>query len=316
MVLREVVYEDAYSSVAADDVEACLRCGSVTVTKKGRTADGSQRWLCHDCHRTFSGSTSRVIGMSKLPASVWMQYVECFVDALPLRVCATRCHVGLRTAWLMRHRLLECIQRYLPDFHAGAGDGVQVDETYFRENFKGNYTHSKNDLPRPARSRGASLKKRGLSKEQMCVMTGIDDQGAVFLDLCGRGAPTKDQALSALAGRVGRGAEVMTDKATAYRDVLSTLGATHTAVLADSHGINRVNTLHSLLGRFMHRFHGVATKHLTAYLIWFQWRRTFQTADTDAAKVTTRQIANGVCQRSTTSWVGVESPYMEYWLAA
>lgn len=105
--LREVIYEDAYETIASrDDVLACPRCGSIGIVRKGHNPDGSQRWQCRDCRRTFSKTRDTLIGRSKLPVAKWMMYVECFVDCLALRTCASRCEVSLRTAWLMRRRLL------------------------------------------------------------------------------------------------------------------------------------------------------------------------------------------------------------------
>ena len=101
--LREVIYEDAYETIASrDDVLACPRCGSIGIVRKGHNPDGSQRWQCRDCRRTFSKTRDTLIGRSKLPVAKWMMYVECFVDCLALRTCASRCEVSLRTAWLMR----------------------------------------------------------------------------------------------------------------------------------------------------------------------------------------------------------------------
>ena len=179
--LREVIYEDSYETITDhDDALACTRCGSISIVKKGRNPNGSQRWQCRDCQRTFSKVRDTLIDRSKLPVAKWMMYVECFVDCLALRECAVRCGVSLRTAWLMRRRLLKCLERYLPKFAAGAGVSVQLDETYLRESFKGNHRKGKFVMPRTARHRGGSLHKRGLSREQICVMTGVTDSGAAF----------------------------------------------------------------------------------------------------------------------------------------
>lgn len=190
--LREVIYEDAYETIASrDDVLACPRCGSIGIVRKGHNPDGSQRWQCRDCRRTFSKTRDTLIGRSKLPVAKWMMYVECFVDCLALRTCASRCEVSLRTAWLMRRRLLKCLERYLPKFVAGAGVSVQLDETYLRESFKGNHTKGKFVMPRTARHRGASLHKRGLGREQICIMTGVSDSDTAFAILSGRGVISK-----------------------------------------------------------------------------------------------------------------------------
>lgn len=216
--LRELIYEDAYeqSRASTSDKVLCPHCGSERVVRKGHDADGSQRWLCKGCGRTFRDEPDTIITRSKLKPAVWMRYLECFVDCLPLRECAKRCGVSLRTSWLMRMRLIESIKGHLPEFHAKAGAAVQLDETYLRESFKGNHTKGEFTLPRPACHRGTPASKRGLSREQICVMSGANDAGAAFLELSGRGAISKSRVLASLDGKIDKGAFALSDKSTAY----------------------------------------------------------------------------------------------------
>ena len=68
--LREVIYEDAYETIASrDDDLTCPHCGSIGIVKKGHNSDGSQRWQCKDCKRTFSKTRDTLIGRSKLPVA-------------------------------------------------------------------------------------------------------------------------------------------------------------------------------------------------------------------------------------------------------
>lgn len=99
-VVRAAMFDDA----AGDGYEVgrCPRCGSVAIVKKGKSRNGEQRYLCRDCGRTFTGSTDRILGTSKLPRETWMAYAECFALMLPLRECAGRCGVCLKTAYAMR----------------------------------------------------------------------------------------------------------------------------------------------------------------------------------------------------------------------
>lgn len=310
--LREIVYEDAYrqSRPTVANTVACPRCGSVTVVRKGHDRDGVQRWLCRDCRRTFRDASDTIISRSKLRPAVWMRYLECFVDRLPLRECAARCHVSLRTSWLMRMRLIESIRRHLPRFLAGAGCCVQLDETYLRESFKGNHTRGDFRLPRPARHRGTPASKRGLSRGQICVMSGVADDGSAFLIMSGRGMLSRSRAVASLDGRVMRGAFAVTDQSTAYPGAMKELGVTLKQTDADHHAINRVNTLHSLFDGFMVGFRGVSTKRLDEYLAWFLWWRTF---DRDRADVAVRQINVTPCDNTVRDWAHVLPPYMDYW---
>ena len=310
--LREVIYEDAYlrSRPASADGAACPRCGSATAVRKGRDRDGVQRWLCRECGRTFRNEPDTIITRSKLKPAVWMLYLECFVDCLPLRECAERCKVSLRTAWLMRMRLVESLKRHLPRFFANAGTTVQLDETYLRESFKGNHTRGKFRLPRPARHRGTPASKRGLSREQICVMTGVADDDSAFLTMSGRGLISKSRMLAALDGRIARGAFASADQAAAYPGAMEALGVVFTRTKADDHAINRVNTLHSLFDGFMAGFRGVSTKRLGEYLTWFLWRRAFRQ---DRAGVSARQVNATPCDNTVRDWAHMMPPYMDYW---
>lgn len=313
--LRELIYEDAYeqSRASTSDKVLCPHCGSERVVRKGHDADGSQRWLCKGCGRTFRDEPDTIITRSKLKPAVWMRYLECFVDCLPLRECAKRCGVSLRTSWLMRMRLIESIKGHLPEFHAKAGAAVQLDETYLRESFKGNHTKGEFTLPRPARHRGTPASKRGLSREQICVMSGANDAGAAFLELSGRGAISKSRVLASLDGKIDKGAFALSDKSTAYPGAMEELGVEYRRAVSGAHEINRVNALHSQLDGFLSRFRGVSAKRLGEYLAWFLWRRTFSE---DRAATTARQVSATACDNTMRDWAHNLPPYMDYWAQA
>ena len=317
-VIRAAAFDDAAGSTY--EVECCPLCGSVAIVKKGKSRNGEQRYLCRDCGRTFGMGGGRILGRSRLPRETWMAYAECFVLMLPLRECARRCHVCLKTAYTMRHRLIECLSAYSPAFTVGRGCGCELDETYFPESFKGNHAKGSFVMPRPSRRRGRQVHRRGLSREQICVMTGVNDSNETFFEVSGRGVLSRERAMDVLRGRIEAGSVVATDRARAYVGALAELGvAAHAAYDSrDRSGgtINRINAVHSLLSTFMEPFRGVSTKHLGAYLAWFRWCRTFMATDAAAAERTVaRQLANGMCRTRIRDMFNVLPPYMDHWAA-
>ena len=288
--------------------------------KKGKSKNGEQRYLCQDCGRTFGMGSGHILGTSRLPKETWMANAERFVLMLPLRECAGRCHVCLKTAYTMRHRLIECLSAYSPSFKTGRGCGCELDETYFPESFKGNHTKGSFTMPRHSRHRGKQVHRRGLSREQICVMTGVNDSNETFLQVSGRGILSRKRAMDVLRDRIASASVVATDKASAYVDILAELEVdAHTAYDSKdpSEGtINRINAVRSLLGAFMGPFKGVSTKHLDAYLAWFRWCRTFMATDSGAAgRTVARQLAHGTCRSRARDMFNVEPPYMDYWAA-
>ena len=307
-VLLDAMYRTCAESYGME-VKACPRCGCVEVVKKGHGADGSQRYLCHGCGRTFNARTGKVVGMSKLPASTWMLYIECFTDRLSLRQCAERCKVSLPTSLFMRRRLLEVVSKVLPAFSVGEGCGCELDETYFAESFKGNHSKSRLQMPRESRHRGKQVHTRGISHEQVCVMTGVNDEGDAFLEVSGKGVLSAKRAVSCLKGKVAEGSIVSTDKASAYPSALRELNvAAHKAFDSKDRKagtINRVNSLHSSLASFLGPFRGVSTKHLPEYLSWFAWDRVFSSGAKEACERLARQVESGVYHRRSAEWWGI-----------
>ena len=170
--------------------------------------------------------SERILGASRLPKETWMAYAECFELMLPLRECARRCRVCLKTAYTMRHRLIECLSAYSPSFRIERGCGCELDETYCPESFKGNHAKGSFTMPRPSRHRGKQVHRRGLSRELICVMTGVNDPNETFLEVTGRGALSRGRAMDALRGRIAAGSVVATDRAAAYVGVLAELEVT------------------------------------------------------------------------------------------
>lgn len=291
----------------------CPRCGSWHVVKKGHGSDGGQRYLCRSCLRTFTSRTNKVFATTKLDRATWMRFAECHVDVLSLRESAERCSVSLKTAFFMRHRILECIAQNMPAFRSAAGDGMQVDECYLRESFKGNRENAACGIPRKARYR-----RRGIDQyEQICVLTGINDAGDFFFELAGRGNITQERAAGYLEGRVASGAIVATDEAKAYRKALKSLDVRrHDASPSRAHAINRVNSLHSRIVEFIDGFHGVSTRRLWNYLAWFKWIWSFRRGRSaeQTAGLVVKQVGATPYKTTWRNYKRTPYPFYDYWV--
>ena len=66
-----------------------------------------------------------------------MAYIECLVDHLSSYRVTQRIGVCKKMTWFMRVRTIEALFDKLPSFEVREGNGVQLDELYFRESFKG-----------------------------------------------------------------------------------------------------------------------------------------------------------------------------------
>lgn len=220
------LFELAASEGAEDDPDrACPWCGSPHYVKRGRDGSGRQRFLCRGCARTFTDATMRIFSTTKLDRSAWMRFAECHVDMLPLRESAEKCGVCLKTAFFMRHRLLEAMAKRMPAFRVEAGGGAELDECFFRESFKGNRSRSESGMPRKPRTRSQGTD----GHEKICVLTGINDAGDIFYEIAGRGGLDEAAARELLADKLAVGAIISTDRAHVYRRVLPASASARTS---------------------------------------------------------------------------------------
>ena len=287
---------------------ACSKCGSTDCIRYGRSKLGSQRWMCKSCGRVRNESaTGSVLSRTKLDDDVWMRYAECFVDGLSDRKVAERLGVTNRTAWFMRIRALEALHDNLPSFQVKAGCGAEIDEIYFRESFKGTRFDRMENMPRAPRTGDELNVKQGISDDQICVVTAVNDAGDFFFDVACRGALTCDIASDALNGHVLSGAIVNTDKHRAYRRALEDLSvAAHIATGAKEHrNLERIDEIHGSIRTFMAPFRGVSTRWLHLYLAWYKWLREFS----ESVKVAAKQIASGDYQHTWRKIQAMGSPF-------
>lgn len=294
--IRDILDRELFDCCSEDLDPACPACGCEDYVRNGHTAAGTQRYRCSRCGKTFAfRDVGRILLNTKLPHETWMRYAECFVDGLTCPKVAIRLGVTPKTAWFMRIRTLEALSKNLPSFEVKSGCGCQVDELYFAESFKGvSLRNLGGAMPREPR-RGRGSKPRGISDEQICVVTGVSDNGDMFYDVACCGAMTNRVAIDTLRNRISSGAVVNTDKHRSYSRVLAELEvAFHARHDSKEHkGLERIDNLHSQIGGFMRRFNGVSTKWLHLYLAWFKWLREFRKSDLDNRNIVSKQISSG-----------------------
>jgi len=248
----------------AQESLACPHCQAAHVQRWGRES-GIQRYRCGDCHRTFNALTGSPLAGLKY-REAWADYTKAMIDGCSLRVAARRSGVHASTAFRWRHRLLQGPdQAQDTELH----NIVEADETYFLESFKG-----QRKLPRPARHRGGSAAKRGLSAEQIPVLVVEDREGHHFdavvhkVDL-----PTIGCLLAQV---LAPDALLCSDGAGVYRATVRQFKLAHESVNVTAGQYVRQQIFHvqhviaydSHHKQWIRRFNGVATHYLPNYLGW------------------------------------------------
>ena len=277
----EQIYEDV-KEFRFSKGKVCPHCSSELISKNGKY-NGKQRYICKDCKRTFTDFTNSAVYRSKKSLDKWLKYAKCMIMGLSIRKSAKIVGINIATSFFWRHKILDCISAFLGTGHV---DGlIEADEVFFAENFKGTKTIN---MPRESHKRGKSIKKRGLSKEQICVATALDRQGNLIIEPLCKGRMTHKELENLYKGHIGENSILCTDSHKSYIRFATDFNLDHKRIKTGKHKediyhIQHINNLHSNLKRWMRRFNGVASKYISNYMHWFKWLRIFE-SDKDSIK--------------------------------
>ena len=252
------------------DGVVCLKCGSTNVKKHGFIGCEikHQRYLCKDCQKTFTELHNSPLHSTKKNAETWHQYIVLMLTGgYSLRKLKKELKINLKTAFFWRHKILYAIRDWMNKDEVGGV--VETDETFFLESFKG-----QRNLTRKARKRGGKANKRGISKEQVCVMTSADHDGNYLADLVCYGRINHKDVTRFFKNRLKPKSILVTDEHKSYVRFAKDNNFELKQIRRGQHTVDKVyhiqhiNSFHGRLKSFIGRFNGVATKYLSNYLTW------------------------------------------------
>ncbi|MDM5239175.1 IS1595 family transposase [Bacillus cereus] len=265
----ESTYEDIRESRFKDGL-GCVHCGSKSVKRNGKYRS-RERYLCHDCGKSFNDTTGSPIARTRYP-QLWMKYLKMMVEGCTLPQISEELGIHLSTCFYWRHKVLFALRSN--GFNQLSGI-IESDETFFLESEKG----KKNINHRLPRERGGVASKRGISNEQICVIVAKDRQGNLVSRYAGRGRITHGEIEQSLGEYIDSSALLCTDSAKNYIAFAKSRGIQHEVVNMNKkqyvnkglYHVQHVNNYHKRLKDWMERFQGVATKYLDNYLYWHRF---------------------------------------------
>lgn len=251
-------------------VYCCPLCGSASYKKHGTTTSGMQRYICKDCEKTFSKNYGDSLRYTHLSESQWLNILRGIVNNHSLPQIARDCGISKSTAWSCRMKINQAIMTmyvYSDLFHGT----TQADEYYCRAAFKGKrdpeffiYTlrrmprHNRNYYEKVEYLQQAGLydklkreepeylqqlleeepkMKRGISNEQICILTLVDENNKLYLEPVSVGRLEKAMAKAKLKPKFTSDEHnvFVTDDHNAYNRILYGTKAKHEVVPASKH---------------------------------------------------------------------------------
>ncbi|MDD3107362.1 MAG: IS1595 family transposase [Bacilli bacterium] len=250
---------------------SCPNCKSHFITKNG-TKDGRQRYICKDCHKSFSDNNDSIVYKSKHTYEQWIQFINCELHDYILKDEACEVNINITTAFSWRHKLYEAIAEVKKSITLS--NIIQIDGTFVPINLKG--TKPKN-MPRISKKRSSSA-YRGISHHKVCIMSAVDDNDHMFFEVVGLGSET-NKMLESVEYKIKNCDVLISDGKYAFQTLCHKLGCVNEVIksghFVNEHGYNlsTINGLHSELKINLKRRRGVSIKHLQGYLDMFLFKK-------------------------------------------
>ena len=262
------------SSLNKNDSELiCPHCHNKYIVKNGKNKN-VQRYLCKACKRSFVSTTNTPIFSTKKDITVWLNFLDCLINQYSIVKTSKLLNISVSTAFLWRHKILDAIREKYTCLKLDKE--IQCDETFFQESFKGNHKLDGFVMPRKPHKRGGQARFKGISKEKVCVLTALDSSKNLFIAPIAMGKPSSNDLIRSVGKTMTPGSTLITDSLFSYKTLSSYCKLNHVAIPKGQHSfknfnIQKVNSLHSNIKRFIRVYRGVSTKYLANYLALFKY---------------------------------------------
>ena len=249
--------------------KCCNKCGCI-LHKNGKTNSGVQKYICSGCKLTLSETTNTIVCHSKLSFEIWSNVIDNLLNGFSLRRIAEENNISLLTSFRLRHKVLYALKSFINNIKLSGN--IQSDEKYFSINLKG--TKPEN-MPRYSKKRTSTTSQyRGISHHKICVVSSIDDNDNLLLEIVGLGRCTTDMLKNSLGIKLDNAKSISVDSASAYQEFCSKYKLVLNAIPSGFHSngifnISEINGIHSQLETWLSKFRGISTRHLQEYLDWF-----------------------------------------------
>lgn len=270
---------------------ACIKCGSDDVCKNGKDKNKRQRYICQMCGATFGLSNNSMVSNVKQDVGVWVKFIRGMLRLSTVEELSADCNISDFTAFSWKLRVfyaLEILQKQI--ILSGT---IIADDTKVPYNLKGNHGEDF-CMPRKARKRGGANTVKNSHKNSVCVLCAIDDNGNAFSRIIGFGNPSGARISDGFKDKieVSDNTTLVTDGAKCFghavntykiprweRKVTQTKGKKRVPDTSSQYNVQKINTYHGKLQRFLRNYNGVSLRFLPGYLLLFDYLQNNRDVD-------------------------------------
>lgn len=257
----------------------CPHCLKKTkMIKKGKEC-GKQRYQCQTCAKYFTYDSHTIMSNLKITEEEFIEICKDTLNLVPIKQTAARMDRTIQTVFNNRHKFLALLEELLQHENTVLSGTIEIDETYELESSKGI-----TPINRKARKRGEPSRYRGISHEQVCIVTSTDRQGHEIFKAVGYGKPASKIITKNYQNFIAEKSVIYTDGAFSYDQLSESTRCKLVNLKSYKYynkveHLNNVNNIHSMIKRTFAYYRGISTKYINRYMSLFTVMRRYLEMD-------------------------------------
>ena len=269
---------------------SCPKDKTHDIVKNGKDRHGRQRFKCKSCNETFFATQHTLSSNVTQDISIWFRFISGMLKQENIESLAEACSISISTAMNWQLRVFEAI-RVLEDEVKLSGV-IAADETFFDYSLKGKHSDDF-IMPRRPRKRGNQNTVKNRNQNSICVLCAIDNENRSFSKIIGFGNSSGDRIVKGFENKLSDSVDVLvTDGAQSFgksvekyniprweRRPSKQLKGKHIADVSGEFHINKVNSYHERLKRFIGIYKGVSSRRLPGYILMFDFLQNHKGED-------------------------------------
>jgi transposase-like protein len=241
--------------------------------KRNGHKDGTQRFWCHDCKKSFSISEGSISKYSSLNYYQIKKLLQCMYDFKPLNEIASEIGISKTSTFELEIRIFDALDQI--ENSTILSEVVQADEMYIRTSFKG-FKNGK--MPRPSRYNGNSDLTSGISEDQVCIVCAIDSYDNIVIKVVGNSSASNEMIDKALKNKIKEGSTLVTDSKNSYNNFAKEMNLKLVKIPSgyhkiDNYTINDVNEIMTEISIYLKQKRGISSRHLQHHMNFIRYRK-------------------------------------------
>ncbi len=253
----------------------CPNCKSTDLINHSHTESKAVRYSCKVCGSRFTLLHDSIFHSTKKNLDTWINYLVLMTFNVPLELTEEVCQISHATAMLWRKKVFSTINDCQNNVKLRGT--IWIDEAYIFDS-------------RVLRDESYKS-KRGLSKNQICIIVAIDCFENIYAAVCGNGKPSSARVYNALKDHIEKESLIIHDGEKAHNLLIDKLGCRSKVYKADIkskeylENMALINNMCSWLKRYIFRYVGMRKENLQSYLNWFVYIFRVKKSDENWPKI-------------------------------